>query len=176
MTRFAPLLCLVLACWSSSAPAPEYKPVPVPDAPVEGGPKAKVVIHDPFVLEILGIEVIGAVSTVKTKWAHQLTDQLRAATHDYEAIKLAPRQPVGALVMPSCASVDPNCMAAFATSIGADRIVYGRLDNGGVTIHLLVAKTKRVTTWTSPSFSFWSEDTIRAGARAAMASLLGRSP
>jgi hypothetical protein len=176
------LLLVAIACSGSSRPA---RPVHLPDAAVgggngsaSGGVNVKVVIEVPFTLEILGIEVIGAASTTSSTWARRLTEELVAAAREYDAIKMGPagiRHVVDEKLMANCNGAPP-CMAGIAKSLGADRMIYGRIDGTKVTLELIVAATQVVVRWDSSGFDFSSDATIRAGAREAMASLLSRSP
>jgi hypothetical protein len=184
------LLCFAIACSASSKPAPENKPVHLPDAGVAGGNGSgsggggvggvkKVVIDKPFSLDVLGIEVIGAFNATSARWAKDLTSELVAAAREYDAIKMGAagtKHLVDEKLMMNCQNEAPPCMAGIAKNHGVDRLVYGRIDGTKVTIKLIVAETQVVVEWNEPGFDFSSDVTIRAGARAAMASLLSRSP
>jgi hypothetical protein len=180
------LLCFAIACSAPSKPAPEHKPVHLPDAGVSGGSGGgggggggvkKVVIEKPFSLDVLGVEVLGNFSQTSSQWAKDLTSELVAAAREYDAIKMGgagTKHLVDEKLMHDCQNEAPPCMAAIAKSLGVDRLVYGRIDGKHVTIKLIVAQTQVVVEWSDASFDFSSDVTIRAGARAAMASLLSR--
>lgn len=177
------LLCFAIACSAPTKPAPEHKPVHLPDAGVSvgsgGGGVKKVVIEKPFSLDVLGIEVVGNANATSTQWAQDLTRELVAAAREYDAIKMGSagtKHLVDEKLLVDCMNEAPPCMAGIAKNHGVDRLVYGRIDGTKVTIKLIVAATQVVVEWNEASFDFSSDAAIRAGARAAMASLLSRSP
>lgn len=174
------LLCFAIACSAPTKPAPESKPAHLPDAGVSGGSGGggvkKVVIEKPFSLDVLGIEYVTPNSAQQAK---DLTSELVAAAREYDAIKLGAagtKHLVDEKLLADCQNEAPPCMAGIAKNHGVDRLVYGRIDGTKVTIKLIVAATQIVVEWNEASFDFSSDVTIRAGARAAMASLLSRSP
>jgi hypothetical protein len=108
--------------------------------------------------------------------ARVLDNELRKVGGE-AGITMAPRwssQLLNQQVTMSCANAQPSCIAKIALSNNVDRLVYGHIQNHSVSLVLLDAASLQVVKWSSPSFDFSSIATIHAGAREAMASLLGR--
>ena len=51
------------------------------------------------------------------------------------------------LMMLGCASATPSCVAALAKSLGAERMIYGTIQNRTATIRMVVAESQLVVEW-----------------------------
>jgi hypothetical protein len=157
------LLCLALAC--SGSTATDHQPIK---------PITKPVIKTPFSLEVLGLT---GLAPTDTKSAHKLTDELRAAALEYPAIKTrtTSRDAVDAAIQADCDSRVVDCLLKVAQMGNIERMIFGVVSSDVVRLKLLDTKTRQVLDWETHTFRV-DDASMRATAREAMASLLGRSP
>jgi len=136
---------------------------------------------------VLGLEVKGgtsAIDTTSTSIAHELTegmrDRARAQRGPYALAPKSDRELIDQKLIKNCDDEATSCMAAIGTSLGADFIIYGRVekesDGYTATMHLLdVAKQARLNTIAVPVPAGTEGDQARAMAKKAYADLIGAS-
>jgi hypothetical protein len=134
MTRALSLTCLALWMVSGSAAA---------------GNKPNVAV--------LGVEVVGAEVTAQdTQVAKELTDGLRsrakAGTGPYQLAPGSDKELIDEKLLKNCDNEAPSCMSAIGGDLGADWLIYGRIEKQGgayrVDLKLLkVASKSMEKTW-----------------------------
>ncbi|MDB4958652.1 MAG: hypothetical protein JWO36_6221 [Myxococcales bacterium] len=113
MTRALSLTCLSLLMLGSVAVA---------------GNKPKIAV--------LGVEVVGAEVTAQdTQVAKELTEALRgrakAGTGPFEMAPGSDKELIDEKLMKSCDSEAPACMSSIGTDLGADWLIYGKIEKQG---------------------------------------------
>lgn len=87
---------------------------------------------DRLTIAILGLEVVGGVADPRqTAVAHDITEGLRIRARIGQGYAYAPsseRELIDEKLIKSCDSERPLCMSLIAKDIGADVLVYGKLD------------------------------------------------
>jgi hypothetical protein len=130
---------------------------------------------------VLGLEVKGGTSAIdktSTSIAHELTEGLRARAGPYSLAPKSDRELIDQKLIKNCDDEGTACMAAIGTGLGADFIIYGRVekesDGYTATMHLLdVAKQARLNTIAVPVPAGTEGDEARAMAKKAYADLIG---
>jgi hypothetical protein len=176
------VLIVLVACGSSPSrteTSPVTTPPPVrPSEPTEPAVVRKV--HEPFSLEVLGVELIGEINSRSTGVASRMTALLRVAAREDGAIRLGHenKELVDERIMNSCALASTPCMAKIAQRLGADQILYGSCEERGPVFHLeltlLDARTGIAVEWTGTVQD--AEPDLQAAAKAGFASLVSRAP
>ncbi len=183
VTTIALLLC---ACPPPARPTPEPTPEPAPVVPEPEDEKVR--IYPPvevrrsstkYTLEVLGIELVGKINPVGTMAAINLTQWLRKIADDDLFITVGRRNldMLDAKVLASCGD-EAVCVKQIATALGADRLIYGIVNDFGgefyVSLTMLDATTGKTTTWTGNSYAT-SRDTEYT-AKVALDALIKRMP
>ena len=134
---------------------------------------------------VLGLEVKGGTSAIdktSTSIAHELTEGLRERARSQRGpYSLAPksdRELIDQKLIKNCDDEATSCMAAIGSGLGADFIIYGRVekesDGYTATMHLLdVAKQARLNTIAVPVPAGTEGGQARAMAKKAYAELIG---
>jgi hypothetical protein len=181
-------LLVVLAVTGACPPTPPPKipvkpqePVSLPPPPTRELPEVTVAqARSRFKLEVLGIELVGTVDPKAAEVARQLTLVLRSLANTDPLIALGKRNAdlIDAKVLAGCQNDEPACMEKIASTVGADRIVYGIIndnkDSYYVHLTMLDARRKVSITWTGNTLA--SEEEILYTAKVALSSLISRSP
>lgn len=98
---------------------------------------------------VLGIEVTGDIDQPSTKTARELTEGLRSRAKSAAGpFMLAPnsdRELIDEKVLKDCTSEAPACMAVIGRELGAEVLVYGKLerDGGGYRVKLAILDVKK---------------------------------
>lgn len=98
---------------------------------------------------ILGVEVTGTIDQMATGVAHDLTEGLRnkakAGNGPFQLAPNADREMIDEKVLKNCDSEGPLCMSDIGKDIGADVLIYGKLEktSDGYTARLHVLDVKK---------------------------------
>ncbi len=141
-----------------------------------GGHKAST----KYTLEVLGVELVGKVNPVGTMAAINLTQWLRKIADDDLFITVGRKNldMLDAKVLAGCGDDEATCVKKIASALGADRLIYGIVNDFGgefyVSLTMLDATTGKTTTWTGNSYAT-SRDTEYT-AKVALDALIKRMP
>jgi hypothetical protein len=139
-------------------------------------------------IAVLGLEVVdqsGTPTAADTQAAKELTDGLRArakaGTGPYQLAPQADKELIDQKLLNNCDSEAPACMSAIGNQLGADILMYGRLEKQGkaynVAIKVLdVGKKTGLKSWGDAiPLSEASGDSLRGWAKKIYAKLTGES-
>jgi hypothetical protein len=163
-------------------PKPVEKPAPIPAPPAKRElPEVAVVqARTKFSLEVLGIEQVGKVDPQAAAAAKGLTTVLRSLAKADPLITLGTRNTelIDAKVLAGCNNDELPCMQKIAETVGADRIVYGIVNDnkGDYYVHLTILDAKRGTTLTWTGTTLATDDELEYTGKLAFNSLIGRAP
>ena len=131
---------------------------------------------------VLGIEVTGTIDQTSTSVAHDLTEGLRNKAKQtngpYQFAPNSDKELIDEKVLKNCDSEGPLCMSDIGKELGADILIYGRLerDGGGykATLHVLDVKNKSpLKSMTIPVPGGSGTDANRSIAKKAYSELIG---
>lgn len=102
---------------------------------------------------VLGLEVTGAIDQTSTTVAHDLTEGLRsrakAGNGPYLLAPNSDRELIDEKLIKMCDNEAPACMSEIGKDIGADILIYGKVEKEGAgyraTLHVLDVKKKAPT-------------------------------
>ncbi len=187
--RWAVAVAFLCACPAARPVAPEPEPVPKPAPPVPEPEADKVRIYPSitvrksttkYTLEVLGIELVGKVNPVGTMAAVNLTQWLRKVADDDLFITIGGKNLdlLDAKLLAGCDNNEPPCMQKIAAALGADRLVYGIVNDFGgefyVSLTMLDAASGKTMEWTGNSYA-GSKDTEYT-AKVAIDALINKMP
>lgn len=133
-------------------------------------------------IAVLGVEVSGTIDQSSTIVAHDLTEGMRtrakAGSGPYQLAPNSDRELIDEKVLKNCDSEGPLCMSDIGRDIGADFVLYGRIEKDGdgykATLRVLDVRNKtqdKPLPVVIPAGS--SSDDVRAIAKRAYADLTG---
>lgn len=108
-------------------------------------------------IAILGLEVIGDIDSEQTDIARKLTNELRgrakAGTSNLQLAPNSERELVDEKLMNGCVNEANTCMAPIGANLGADYLMFGKLEKIGrsfqISIKLIKVSTKAQWVWSS---------------------------
>jgi hypothetical protein len=188
MRSWVVALTLLSACPAPRPAAPDTKPEPA--APPVPEPQAEQVRVYPkvtvrksstkYTLEVLGIELVGKVNPVGTMAAINLTQWLRKIADDDLMITVGQKNidALDARMLAGCDNSEVECMRKIAQTLGADRVIFGIVNDfgGDFYLHLTMLDAASGTTavWTGNTFAT-SRD-AEYTAKVALDALIKRMP
>ena len=131
---------------------------------------------------VLGLEVTGTIDQASTTVARELTEGLRSRARGgngpYQLAPNSDRELIDEKLIKSCDSEAAGCMAAIGRDLGADVLIYGKVEKvrGGyrAILHVLdVSSKSQDKELTLAVSSGMSGDAVRAAARKAYVDLVG---
>ncbi len=167
MRTWAALLAVLCACPAARPADPEppkprqAPPVPEPEADkVRIYPKVTVrKSSTKYTLEVLGIELVGKINPVGTMAAINITQWLRKIADEDLFITVGQKNMdlLDAKLLAGCDSNEVPCMQKVAASLGADRLIFGIVNDFGgdfyVHMTMLDAASGTTAVWTGNTFA-----------------------
>lgn len=128
-------------------------------------------------IAILGLEVYdngSGIDPETTKAAKELTaalrDRAKAGTGPFTPVPGGDKELIDEKLLANCDSEAPTCMAAIGTELGAEMLMYGKIEKAGqtykVSIKLLNVNRKQLTSSTVESLPLTESTGVRASTHA----------
>src|SRR3954469_11140834 len=131
---------------------------------------------------VLGVEVTGTIDQTSTGVAHDLTEGMRARARQgsgpYQLAPNSDRELIDEKVLKNCDSEGPLCMSDIGKDIGADILIYGKLektpDGYKLTVNVLDVRKKTKEKQSDVSVPSTAKgDAVRTIAKKAYGDLVG---